>query len=89
VKWATDPAGVALIDEELVAMSEELRSLAPDDPDYCAKIQATEARLLGNYVILPMIWDLYEYNIKPWVKNFDTNVDNNWTGLLDMYIAEH
>ena len=61
----------------------------PDDADYCEKVQAAEAKLLGHYYILPMIWDLYEYNVKPWVKNFDTNVDNNWTGLLDMYIVQH
>ena len=35
---------------------------------------------------MPMIWDLYEYEVKPWVANFRTNVDNNWAGLLDMYV---
>lgn len=89
VQWATNPANVALVDDELVAMAAELRTLSPDDPEFCSKVQATEARLLGHYIILPMIWDLYEYNVKPWVRNFDTNVDNNWTGLLDMYLAEH
>ena len=88
-KWASDPEGVALVDEELGAMVDELRTIAPDAPEYCEKVQAVENRLLGHYYFMPMIWDLYEYNVKPWVKNFDTNVDNNWTGLLDMYIAEH
>lgn len=88
-KWASDPEGVGLVDEELGAMVDELRSIAPDAPEYCEKVQAAESQLLGHYYFMPMIWDLYEYNVKPWVKNFDTNVDNNWTGLLDMYIAEH
>lgn len=88
-KWASDPEGVGLVDEELGAMVTELRSIAPDAPEYCEKVQAVENRLLGHYYFMPMIWDLYEYNVKPWVKNFDTNVDNNWTGLLDMYIAQH
>lgn len=86
---AKNPEGVALNDPELEAMIEELATATPDDADYCEKVQAAEAKLLGHYYILPMIWDLYEYNVKPWVKNFDTNVDNNWTGLLDMYIVEH
>jgi ABC-type oligopeptide transport system substrate-binding subunit len=90
VQWASNPEDVVrLADEELLAMADELRGLAPDDPEFCNIVQATEARLLGHYYFLPMIWDLYEYNIKPWVKNFDTNVDNNWTGLMDMYVAEH
>lgn len=88
-KWASDPEGVGLVDEELGVMVDELRTIAPDAADYCEKVQAVENRLLSHYYFMPMIWDLYEYNVKPWVKNFDTNVDNNWTGLLDMYIAEH
>jgi peptide/nickel transport system substrate-binding protein len=88
-KWASDAKGVGLVDDELAAMVDELRATAPDDPEYCNRVQAVESRLLGHYYFMPMIWDLYEYNVKPWVKNFDTNVDNNWTGLLDMYIAEH
>jgi hypothetical protein len=88
-KWASTPENVGLVDEELGAMVDELRTIAPDAADYCEKVQAVENRLLGHYYFMPMIWDLYEYNVKPWVKNFDTNVDNNWTGLLDMYIAEH
>jgi hypothetical protein len=52
-------------------------------------VQEAEAKLLGHYFLLPMIWDIYEYNVKPHVKNFSTNVDNNWVNLLDMYIAEH
>ncbi len=88
-KRAIDPEGIGIVDPELAAMIEEIATIAPDAPDYCAKVQAAEAKLLGHYYFLPMIWDLYEYNVKPWVMNFDTNVDNNWTGLLDMYIVEH
>jgi len=36
-----------------------------------------------------MIWDLYESVVQPYVKNFDANVDNNWSTLLDIYVAEH
>jgi ABC-type transport system substrate-binding protein len=60
-----------------------------DDPQFCAKVQALEAELLGQYVTVPMIWDIYEYNTKPWIKNFSTNVDNSWLSLMDMYIAKH
>jgi len=88
-KNASNPEGIGIVDPELQAMIEEISTLSADAPDFCAKVQAAEAKLLGNYYFLPMIWDLYEYNVKPWVMNFDTNVDNNWTGLLDMYIVEH
>ena len=86
---ATSETGAGLVDDELSTMLEELKVTARDDPEFCAKVQAAEAQLLGQYFVLPMIWDLYEYNAKPWVKNFNTNVDNNWYTLLDMYIAEH
>lgn len=76
-------------DPELDAIIEELKGVSPEADNYCELVQAAEAQMLSNYHIFPMIWDLYEYNVKPWVKNFSTNVDNNWTGLLDMYIAEH
>jgi len=88
-KWASDPKGVGLTDPELDKLVTELRSLPATDPTYCSKVQAAEAKLLGNYYFLPMIWDLYEYNVKPYVKNFDTNVDNNWSNLLEMYVAKH
>ncbi|MBX3011024.1 MAG: ABC transporter substrate-binding protein [Caldilineaceae bacterium] len=81
--------GPGLVDEELVAMLDELKLMSRDDPDFCAGVQAAEAKLLGHYFLLPMIWDIYEYNVKSHVKNFATNVDNNWANLLDMYIAEH
>lgn len=76
-------------DEELGTMLQELSLMSRDDPAFCGKVQEAEARLLGHYPILPMIWDLYEYAVKPWIKNFGTNVDNNWATLLDMYVAEH
>ncbi len=78
----------AIDDPELDALIQELRTISPEADNYCAAVQEAEAKMLGNYHIFPMIWDLYEYNVKSWVKNFSTNVDNNWTGLLDMYIAE-
>ena len=66
-----------------------LKSMDRSDPEFCDKVQEFEAELLGQYYYLPMIWDLYEYNVKPWLKNFDTNVDNNWASLLDIYVAKH
>jgi ABC-type transport system substrate-binding protein len=81
--------GPGLVDEELKAMLDDLKLMNRDDPNFCPQVQAAEAKLLGHYFLLPMIWDIYEYNVKPHVKNFATNVDNNWANLLDMYIAKH
>ncbi len=83
------PDSLGLEDAELAALVDEISIMERDDPEFCNKVQAAEARLLGHYYFLPMIWDLYEYVTKPWIMNFDTNVDNNWTALLDMYIAKH
>ena len=80
---------IQLSDPTFEAMYDELVRMKRDDPQFCAKVQAAEAQLLGQYIVLPMIWDIYEYNVKPWVKNFDTNVDNSWLGLMDMYIVKH
>ena len=88
-KYYFKPDMLGLEDAELGAMADELSTLKRDDPEFCNKVQAAEARLLGHHYFLPMIWDLYEYATKPWIKNFDTNVDNNWTNLLDMYIVKH
>lgn len=85
----TGPDGPGLVDDELGAMLDALQLMSREDPNFCAQIQEAEAKLLGHYFLLPMIWDIYEYNVKPHVKNFATNVDNNWVNLLDMYIAEH
>jgi oligopeptide transport system substrate-binding protein len=86
-RYSTPEEG-GLVDPLLAGMVEELASANATDPDYCEKVQAFEAQMLSNYYLLPMVWDLYEYNAKSWVKNFDVNVDNNWIGLLDMYVAE-
>ena len=82
-------SGNGLVDEELVTMLSDLKLMERDDPNFCPGVLAAEAKLLEHYFLLPMIWDIYEYNVKPHVKNFATNVDNNWANLLDMYIAEH
>lgn len=82
-------SGPGLVDEELAKMLSDLKLMSRDDPNFCPGVQAAEAKLLGQYFLLPMIWDIYEYNVKPHVKNFATNVDNNWANLLDMYVAEH
>jgi len=78
-----------LSDPAFEKMYDELLKMKRDDPQFCAKVQAAEAQLLGQYITVPMIWDIYEYNVKPWIKNFDTNVDNSWLGLMDMYVAKH
>lgn len=87
VATAADNAG--LVDDELGTMLDNLQTMSREDPQFCAMVQEAEAKLLDQYFVLPMIWDLYEYNTKPWVMNFGTNVDNNWYTLLDMYIAKH
>ena len=84
-----DPARqINIVDEELGALVDEMALYSSADPEYCDFVQEVESRILGHYYLLPMIWDLYEYNTKPWIVGFDTNVDNNWTSLLDMYVAE-
>jgi ABC-type transport system substrate-binding protein len=74
-------------DEELAEMLTALQVVPRDDPDYPARIQEAEARLLSYYPVMGMVWERYEYAVQPWVKNFSTNVDNNYRGLLDMYIV--
>ena len=70
-------------------MLNELMVMDRDAPDFCEKLVAAEQHYLGKYPYLPMVWDRYEFLVKPWVKNFETNVDNNWKTLLDMYIVDH
>lgn len=81
--------GSGLKDDEVGRMIAELRFMKRDDPQFCPKVQEVEAKLLSNYYMLPMVWEIYEFAVKPWVKNFGTNVDNNWYTLLDMYIVKH
>jgi ABC-type transport system substrate-binding protein len=76
-------------DDELGDMLKALQVMPRDDPQFCTKVQEAEARLLGHYHVLPMVWDRYEYAVQPWVKNFETNVDNNFKTLIDMYIVDH
>lgn len=85
----TIEGGSGLKDDEVGRMIAELQVMKRDDPQFCPKVQEAEAKLLSNYYMLPMIWDRYEYAVKPWVKNFGANVDNNWYTLLDMYIVKH
>jgi len=87
--YYTLPAQMSLKDEEFEKISAPLVSMKRDDPNFCPTVQKAEAQLLGNYYLMPMIWDLYEYNAKPWIKNFAVNVDNNWYTLLDVYVAKH
>ena len=83
------PDGPGLVDDDLNKMLDDLKLMSREDPTFCAKVQEAESKLLGHYFLLPMIWDIYEYNVKSYVKNFGTNVDNNWANLLDMYVAKH
>ena len=80
-------AGSVADDPELAEMIEALKGMSRDDPAFCDMVQEAEARMLGHYPIIPMIWDPYGYNVKPRIKNFSTNVDNNWASLLDIYVA--
>lgn len=85
-----DPAkaGSMADDTELADMIDNLKAMSRDDPEFCDRVQEAEARMLGHYPIIPMIWDPYGYSVKPRIKNFATNVDNNWATLLDIYVAE-
>ena len=83
----TERAGSVADDPELAEMIEALKGMSRDDPAFCDMVQEAEARMLGHYPIIPMIWDPYGYNVKPRIKNFSTNVDNNWASLLDIYVA--
>jgi oligopeptide transport system substrate-binding protein len=80
--------GAGLVDPVLKELLDSLTLMSRDDPDFCNKVQEAESRMLAHYTLFPMIWDIYEYNVKSRVKNFETNVDNNWANLLDMYIAK-
>ncbi len=70
----TERAGSAADDPELAEMIEALKGMSRDDPAFCGMVQEAEARMLGHYPIIPMIWDPYGYNVKPRIKNFSTNV---------------
>ena len=83
-----EKAGSVAEDAELAEMIDALKGMSRDDPEFCAKVQEAEARMLSHYPIIPMIWDPYGYSVKPHIKNFGTNVDNNWATLLDIYVAE-
>jgi len=86
---ASNPTGMALKDDKLSKMLSDLNLAKRTDPNYCTMVQAAEAEFLSNYIFLPMILEPYETNVKPWVKNFSSNIDLNWSGLMDMYIAKH
>ncbi len=88
-KWMSSGDPPLYQDDELEAMLDELQVTPRDAAGFCEKVQEAEARLLSLYPILPMVWQRYEYAVQPWVKNFETNVDNNFKSLLDMYIVEH
>ena len=83
-----EKAGSVADDAELAEMIDALKGMSRDDPGFCDLVQETEARMLSHYPIIPMIWDPYGYSVKPHIKNFGTNVDNNWATLLDIYVAE-
>ena len=69
-------------------MLRDLPVMPRDDPNFVAECGKAEARLLSWYPVFGMVWERYEYAAQPWVKNFSTNVDNNYRGLLDMYIVD-
>ncbi|MFZ1753340.1 MAG: ABC transporter substrate-binding protein, partial [Caldilineaceae bacterium] len=57
--------GSGIVDEELVSMLDDLKLMSREDPEFCGRVQEAEAKLLGHYILLPMIWDVYEYNVNP------------------------
>ncbi|MBN1641052.1 MAG: twin-arginine translocation signal domain-containing protein [Anaerolineae bacterium] len=77
------------VDEELGAKLEALQLMSREDPNYVTSVQEAEAQLLSHYPLFGMVWERYEYAVQPWVKNFRTNVDNNFASLIEMYIADH
>lgn len=86
----SDPQGnCKLEDAEAKKLLDELMLLKRDDPKYCTLLQQAEAKMLSNYPLLPMVFEIYEMNVKPWVKNFDTGTSMGWPTLLDMYITKH
>ncbi|MBI3941992.1 MAG: ABC transporter substrate-binding protein [Chloroflexi bacterium] len=88
-RYSGTVAGTGLDDAEVGKLIDQLTVMKRDDPKYCATVQEAESKLLDDYYFLPMVWDLYEYNAKPWVKNFHVNVDNNWYTLENIYIVKH
>ena len=76
-------------DDELAKLPDELQLIPRDSPAFCPKVREAEARLLGLYPFLPLTWGKMEWAVKPWVKHFESNIDTNFSTLLDMWIAEH
>ncbi|MBI3944180.1 MAG: hypothetical protein HY326_14275 [Chloroflexi bacterium] len=88
VYWS-DPGRGGLKDTALEPMLKDMNATKRTDPGFCAKVQAAEAKLLGNYYLMPIVWEPFEMNAKPWVKNFAVNVDLGWYSLVDIYLAKH
>jgi ABC-type transport system substrate-binding protein len=87
--WMVGDDPPAYEDDDLGEKLKALTVMPREDADFCTGVQEAEAQLLSHYHILPMVWERYEYAVQPWVKNFETNVDNNFKSLLDMYIVQH
>ena len=86
---APSSGGELVADAELEAMFAEMQMMSREDPAYCALVQEVERRILATGLVTPMIWDLWQYNVKPWVKGVESNMQLGWNTLLDVYIAEH
>ncbi len=81
--------GEFVADPELEAMFATVQTMSREDPAYCELVQEIERKILATGFIIPMIWDLWQYNVKPWVKGVESNMQLGWNTLLDVYIAEH
>jgi peptide/nickel transport system substrate-binding protein len=86
---APSSGGELVADAELEAMFAEMQMMSREDPAYCEMVQEIERRILATGFVTPMIWDLWQYNVKPWVKGVESNMQLGWNTLLDVYIAEH
>jgi ABC-type transport system substrate-binding protein len=86
---APSRGGEFLADPEIEAMFAEVRTMSREDPAYCEMVQEIERRILATGFVIPMIWDLWQYNVKPWVQGVESNMQLGINTLLDVYIAEH
>jgi len=86
---APNRGGEFIPDPEIEAMFAAVQTMAREDPAYCELVQEIERKILATGFLIPMIWDLWQYNVKPWVKGVESNMQLGWNTLLDVYIAEH
>ena len=75
----TNQSRSKFVDPELDKLIDYGESLALDDPKRCDAWNAAEKRFLEGYHLLPTIQVNYPYLVAPWINNFDTSVDNDFS----------